>query len=558
MGLISNMAEFVRTKIQNFLQITPAPERSIVLNETITKEIANVIYRAWYKGDPEQLSQLYKQIDTTGTMFWAAKSTKGLEIRKIHIGLPALIIDILVNIVTTDFNGIEITSQNTTVHQDRWEEIAKENKFDKLLKKMLTDAGAVGDGAFKLSYDTELSKLPIIEWYPSEKVDFVCKRGRIVEVVFHTIYTENKKQYRFSEYYGYGYIKYKLYNEKGEEIPLNSISQTSWINGVGVQFDKSYMWAVPVRFGESSYEGRGKGLIEGKEGDFDSVDEAWSQWMDALRKGRTKEYIPECFIPVNPETLEKMTPNPFDNSFIQVGSDVKENGSGNKIYTETPEIQHESYLATYVAALDLCLQGLISPSTLGIDMKKLDNADAQREKEKATLYTRQKFIELLENVLPELVKAVLNADSQFNNKVIITNDLSIDVNFGEYANPSFESVVETVGKARQYEVMSIEQSVEEMYGDSKTEDWKAKEVQRIKEEKGIVSIPEKSELDDIPPIDSNNATAQLLNGTQITSLMSIISMIKAKEITRNEGLSIMTSTLGITRENAEKFVEEQL
>lgn len=497
MGLINNMAEFVRTKIQNFLQITPAPERSIVLNEVLTKEIANIIYRTWYKGDPKQLSQLYEQLDTTDTMFWAAKSTKGLEIRKIHIGLPALIIDILVNIVTTDFNGIEITSQNTTIHQDRWEEIAKENKFEKLLKKMLTDAGTVGDGAFKLSYDTEMSKLPIIEWYPSEQVDFVLKRGRIVEIVFHTIYTENKKQYRFSEHYGYGYIKYKLYNSNGKEIPLNSISQTAWIDGIGIQFDKSYMWAVPVRFGESSYEGRGKGLIEGKEGDFDSVDEAWSQWMDALRAGRTKQYIPECFVPTDPKTLQKMTPNPFDNRFIQVGNDIKENGNGNKIYTESAPIQHESYLATYVTALDLCLQGLISPSTLGIDMKKLDNADAQREKEKATLYTRQKFIEMLDNVLPELVKAVLNADSQFNNKGIITDDLSIDVNFGEYANPSFESVVETVGKARQYEVMSIEQSVEEMYGDSKDDEWKAKEVQRIKAEKGIIALGEKSEGDDL-------------------------------------------------------------
>ena len=361
---------------------------------------------------------------------------------------------------------------------------------------MLKDAGVVGDGAFKLSYDAELSKFPIIEWYPSERVDFVVKRGRVVEVVFHTIYIENNKQYRFSEYYGYGYIKYKLYNAEGKELPVNSITQTSWIDCAGIQFDKSYMWAVPVKFGESAYEGRGKGLIEGKEGDFDSVDEAWSQWMDALRAGRTKQYIPECLVPRDSKG-KPISPNAFDNRFIQIGDDTKENGSGNKIYTESADIQHESYLATYVTALDLCLQGLISPSTLGIDVKKLDNADAQREKEKATLYTRQKFIEMLNNVLPTLVKAVLNADSQLTNKRIITDDLSIEVNFGEYANPSFESVVETIGKARQSGTMSIEQSVEEMYGDSKTDDWKAKEVQRIKEEKGIVSIPEKSEFDDL-------------------------------------------------------------
>ena len=495
MGLFNTMAEFVRTKIQNFLHITPAPVMSVVLNEVHTKEIANIKYRTWYKGIPEQLSQLYQQLDTTGTMFWAAKSTQGLEIRKIHIGLPARIIDMLVNIVTTDFNGITITSDSTTLHQERWDEMAEENKFTELLEEMLSDAGIVGDGAFKLSYDNGLSQLPIIEWYPSERVDFVEKRGRIVEVVFHTIYTENNKQYRFSEHYGYGYIKYKLYNSEGKELPVNSISATSWIDCEGIKFDNSYMWAVPVIFGKSAYEGRGKGLIEGKEGDFDSVDEAWSQWMDALRAGRTKQYIPECFVPRDSKG-KMISPNPFDNRFIQVGNDTKENGS-NKIYTESAKIQHDSYLSTYVTALDLCLQGLISPSTLGIDVKKLDNADAQREKEKATLYTRQKFIEMLENVLPALVKAVLNADSQLKNNGIITDDLSIEVNFGEYANPSFESVVETVGKARPYKVMSIEQSVEEMYGDSKTEDWKAKEVQRIKEEKGIVTLPEKSEVNDI-------------------------------------------------------------
>jgi hypothetical protein len=105
--------------------------------------------------------------------------------------------------------------------------------------------------------------------------------------------------------------------------------------------------------------------------------------------------------------------------------------------------------------------------------------------------------------------------------------------------------------------MSIEQSVEEMYGDSKTEEWKAKEVQRIKEEKGIVTLPEKSEIDDIPLV-NDNTSPQLLNGAQITSLMNIVPMIKSGQISRNEGLSIMTATLGVNRENAEKFVEEQL
>lgn len=76
-----------------------------------------------------------------------------------------------------------------------------------------------------------------------------------------------------------------------------------------------------------------------------------------------------------------MKPNYFDNRFIQIDKFMKE-GAESKITTEQPEIPTDSYLQTYVTALDLCLQGLISPSTLGIDNKKLDNAEAQREKEK--------------------------------------------------------------------------------------------------------------------------------------------------------------------------------
>ena len=62
--------------------------------------------------------------------------------------------------------------------------------------------------------------------------------------------------------------------------------------------------------------------------------------------------------------------------------------------------------------------------------------------------------------------------------------------FGGYANPSFEAQVETVGKANQSGIMSVETAVEELYGDDKKDDWKQKEVQRIKAERGIVEMEE--------------------------------------------------------------------
>jgi len=247
--------------------------------------------------------------------------------------------------------------------------------------------------------------------------------------------------------------------------------------------------AVPLMAFESTkYEGRGGSIFDGKLDGFDAFDEAWSQWMDALRAGRAKTYIPECMIPRNPSTGEILRPNPFDNRYIKSDTNMAE-GAKNAIDTEQPSIPHDSYLASYSTALDLCLQGVISPSTLGIDVKKLDNADAQREKEKATLYTRNAIIEALQDTLPELVNAAINANQLLNKQAV--SKVDVDIPFGEYANPSFESQVETLAKARPGSaIMSIEAQVEELYGDTRDEEWKKAEIQRLKAEQGIAEVEE--------------------------------------------------------------------
>lgn len=64
------------------------------------------------------------------------------------------------------------------------------------------------------------------------------------------------------------------------------------------------------------------------------------------------------------------------------------------------------------------------------------------------------------------------------------------VKFGEYASPDFGTTVETVGKAKQYGVMSLETSVDQLYGDSWTQEEKDAEVERLKAEQGIQEIEE--------------------------------------------------------------------
>ena len=85
--------------------------------------------------------------------------------------------------------------------------------------------------------------------------------------------------------------------------------------------------------------------------------------------------------------------------------------------------------------------------------------------------------------MPEVVTACINADHILHNQAV--EDVKVNVPFGEYANPSFESQVETVAKAKQSGIMSIERCVEELYGDTLDEHCKQEEIARLKAEQGI-------------------------------------------------------------------------
>lgn len=196
-------------------------------------------------------------------------------------------------------------------------------------------------------------------------------------------------------------------------------------------------------------------------------------------------YIPDTCIKRDENNGRMLKPNAFDNQFVEIAANMSE-GADNKITTEQPNFPSDSYNDTLITALDLALQGLISPSTLGIDVKKLDNAEAQREKEKATLYTRNNIIAAFGPMLRKLVDTVFKTYNTA--RQIPLEDLDIDVTFGEYANPSFEAVVETLSNPNT--PMSIEAKVDEMWGDSKDQVWKDEEVKRIKEQQGIVTMEE--------------------------------------------------------------------
>lgn len=478
--------------VSKLLNVQPAMQNQITIQEAYTHETNLIKNKLWYRGEAYELEQFFKNISSdpiNKARFWSAVPSENLSIRKIHSGMPAMIADRLSDIVVADIDSIEVTGKDVN---KVWEEIRKDNKFDDDIGDVLTKVLVSGDGAFKLSIDTDISKYPIIEFFEADRVEYVTKRGRLQEVKFFTYYNKDNRRYKLIESYGKGYVNYNLVDDRDNEVSLNILEETNELKDV--TFNGDFIMAVPLMFFKSpKWDGRGKSIFDSKSDSFDALDEVISQWIDAIRDGRVQKYIPEDLIPKNPDTGQPMKPNSFDNKFIKIGSSLAED-SKNEIDMKQADIKYEAYVESYANAIDMCLQGIISPSTLGIDLKKTDNAEAQREKEKTTLYTRNKMVDMLTEVIPNLVNIVLKTNDVLNEKT--PGEYEASIKFGEYASPSFDTVVEIVGKAKSYGIMSIEKVVDELYGDTMTDDEKAEEVQRIKEQNGMVETEEPKVVDD--------------------------------------------------------------
>lgn len=439
----------------------------------------------WYRGNSEELSQFFKQVITNGanSMFWSC-APQSSKIRRIHSGLPAIIADTLSYIVYSDMDNFDFEKPE---QENKWNEITDIKHggvdFTQLVGQSISDTLVEGDGAFKITVDTDISPYPLVEFVGAERVEYEQTRGKITAVVFFTRYTVNKSTYTLCERYSKGKIESHLLDRNKNEVPLETCPQLAGIKPV-IEFEGDYMMAVPLMFyGSKKFYGRGKSIFDGGKSDcFDALDEVVSQWWDAVRQGRVKQYIPNSMIPKDAKTGKNKIVNDFCNDYIATEQPLVE-GVAPKIEVVQPDIKYEAFVTAYTNAVLMCLQGLVSPATLGIDVGKMSSADAQREKKDVTGNTRNTITTALEKALPQLISAMLKTYDNIQNKA--PEDVDVTVSFGEYGAPSFDSRVETVGKASTYGVMSVETQVEELWGSSKDDEWKKAEVKRILSEKGI-------------------------------------------------------------------------
>ena len=136
----------IRMALRTFLKIQPPGVQGYQINELFDWQGNAIKNRIWYRGDGAELNQFYRQmLDKTTHSFWASVPTHGMEVRKIHTGLPKEIVETLSGLVVFDLNDLDFPAAEK---QEVWEAVRKENEWRSLITRALNGCMVIGDGAF--------------------------------------------------------------------------------------------------------------------------------------------------------------------------------------------------------------------------------------------------------------------------------------------------------------------------------------------------------------------------------------------------------------------------
>ena len=189
-------------------------------------------------------------------------------------------------------------------------------------------------------------------------------------------------------------------------------------------------------------------------------------------------------------------PKTFERKYVMVrgakGSDGGSLGNTPVLVTQ-PNLNTDMYNSDIEEKQRLIINGFLSPSTLGLDVAKKDNADAQREKEKITVFTRKMLADEESYILTSLFNQLLTAKEFLATGKITTLDFGIEVAYDEFSDASFETKIDVLGRAMANDAISPEMYVNKLYGNSLSDEAKEKEIAWLDEKHKQPEAPDAEE-----------------------------------------------------------------
>lgn len=499
MNVIDKIKDIIKGITKGKKITNPNSERyTFIGNDEVVREQHVQEYRVWgLIADSDELNNFYLGRKMGGYAqellynenkrgyFWAkVKNEKDKEIiKKVHTGIAKAAITTMVNCL----QDVKITSKT---HQEQIDKILKKNKFSVLLNQQSRPITlALGDGAWKVGFNKDVSDVPLIQFYESSDVKYIYTSGIITGIVYKDYYQYQGKNYiLFESRYvenGNSVIKYELYrlgkSNSLEPVELDTIPELSGLpkDGYTINGVKEFMGVESKFFYDPNYPERGLSVLSGKLDILDDMD------MLASVESMTEELsVPVEYYPVDLLKKDKNgraeMPKLFGRRFIKKpvlpGPDGQEDG---KIDTSAPPLDFSKYSEALKEKTCLFLSGFLSPSSMGIDISKKDNAEAQREKEKVTITTRNNIKANEEEQIEKLMRICLMLQEYMDTGDITITDYDISIKYNDFASPTFETMSQILTPMLSQGAISSKMFVDKLYGDSLSEDEKAYEISEI-------------------------------------------------------------------------------
>jgi hypothetical protein len=364
------------------------------------------------------------------------------------------IVDTLVNVT-----GIpEISCED-----ERLKEILDFNDFDNLIKQEQVPLTLViGYGAFFLNY---IDGNVLIEFVDGRYCE-IEKRGNVVIAI--TKKTDYDKCTLY-ERRSYNKIEYKLY-EDDKQVPLSKLKETQDLQDIELKINDIPAVAVRFKGGTETY---GRSIFSGKLDLFDDFDQSWSQLSNNVRVSTPITYISNDLLEIDRRTGLAITPDQFGTRFTTI-----RNTKDSKLEVLQPQIMSTELLETINKQLIMILGGTLSPSSLGFELTRTPNAEAQREREKVTLVTRDDIIDNEMNVIKRVCEIVLKMDDVIKGNN--AKDYEVNVDFQDYASPTFNERVSTLLPLFAAAGISIDKFVQELWAGGLTDDALEEEIEKVK------------------------------------------------------------------------------
>lgn len=493
--------EYIKKKIYNgnkAIQVEPkdVDRLTFINNDGEIMRLRTKEFDLWYEGDGDELLNFYTYNEVIGyhfepfywrnkrNYFWAIGATES-DIKRTHSGQPRNIVDTLVNIIRFPM----ITAGSGVV---------KDSAVEKNLKKILNETGlkeiykqeqmpltlVEGWGCFKINWDKDDSEYPQVTYYKADNVDFVYANSKIIGAIFKDYYsTEDGKEYILCESRRLEkrreedgtvicvlVIENDLFERTGgESIKAVDLDTLPELRGTEKYIEIgpcNFLLAVPsiIFKNTSNRKGYGRSIFTGKIDLFDDLDQTLSQSSNSVRKSTPIEYFNSEFLERDKNGMP-IQPKAYDRKYSIYNGQRDANGavSGEPVTVTQPVLNLEQYNSEAQKILLQIVNGIMSPATLGIDIAKKDNAEAQREKEKVTIFTRNAIIDTETEILKDLCNQLLCAYEFMTKGVITVKDYDVGVKFSEFADDSFENKVETLGAALDSQNISPEMYLDKLY-----------------------------------------------------------------------------------------------